>query len=57
MRGEIRRKELQEAGEEGGTIMVGGEKKGSLMAEKTNDDVMYLIGPWILVDERDRTSI
>lgn len=57
MRGEIRRKELQEAGEEGGKIMVGGEKKGSLMAEKTNDDVMYLIGPWILVDERDRTSI
>lgn len=57
MRGETRQKELQEAGEEGGKIMVGGEKKSSLMAEKTNDDVMYLIGPWILVDERDRTSI
>lgn len=58
MRGETRRKELQEAGEEGGKDNGRrGKKKSSLMAEKTNDDVMYLIGPWILVDERDRTSI
>lgn len=31
-------------------------RKSSLMVEKTNDDVMHLIGPWILGDECDHTS-
>lgn len=33
-----------------------GGRKHSLMVEKTNDDVMCLIGPWILGDECDHTS-
>lgn len=33
-----------------------GRRKSSLMVEKTNDDAMYLIGPWILGDECDHTS-
>lgn len=33
-----------------------GGRKSSLMVEKTNDDVVHLIGPWILGDEWDHTS-
>lgn len=33
-----------------------GRRKSSLMVAKTDDDVMHLIGPWILGDECDHTS-
>lgn len=47
------RQRVGEAGEEGGKD----NGRRNLMVEKTNGDVMYLIGPWILGDECDRTSI
>lgn len=54
MRGETRQR-VGEAGEEGQKRKAG--ETSSVMVEKTNGDVMYLIGPWILDDECDRTSI
>lgn len=55
MTGGKARQRVGDAGEEGGKD--NGRRKSSLMVEKTNGDVMYLIGPWILGDECDRTSI
>lgn len=50
------RAETESWGTRGRRGIRNGGRKRSLMIEKTNGDVMHLIGPWILGDERDHTS-